>query len=55
MLERKDSATEINEALFSSVKNTSPFGAGCRQRHRQPPTDKPQLPRCNVLLSKRRE
>lgn len=25
MLERKDSATEINEALFSSVKNTSPF------------------------------
>lgn len=30
MLERKDSATEINEALFSSVKNTSPFGAGCR-------------------------
>lgn len=51
MLERKGSATEINEVPF---RNTSPTGAGHRQRHRQAGSDKPQLPRCNMLLSKRK-
>lgn len=53
ILERKRSATEINEVQFSKEHQSH----WCRPQAatQTSPSDKPQLPRCNVLLSKSKE